>query len=45
MGGGTWSHWLVDFAAGSTKSETWQGNISSFWTDDGVKRNVIRRSL
>lgn len=41
---GEWSRSLVDFAAGSTRSETWQGNISSFWTDDGVKRNVIRRS-
>lgn len=33
---------LGDFAAGSIRSETWQGNVSSFWTDDGVKRNVIK---
>lgn len=38
-------HSHIDFVAGGTNSETWQGNISSFWTDDGVKRNVIRRSL
>lgn len=33
---------LGDFAAGSIRSETWQGNVSSFWTDDGLKRNVIK---